>query len=276
MNSQQWLKANVEETAVGYAISQVIPAHVAEVRGRKTKLIENTAKAVKERLTSEIQYWDFRAADLKMKESTGTVNAKQNSQTAANRAEELEARMQKRLAELETEKMISAMPPVIVGGAIVIPRGLLSKLNGRPATFADDAMARREIELAAMKAVMDIESSLGYIPVDVSAEKVGYDVESRIPIDKRDANGATLRFIEVKGRVAGADTVTVTKNEILTAFNKPDEYLLAIVEVGEVQTKTVYLKKPFRERPDFAATSVNYGIAELVGGAEIILQRLSI
>jgi len=37
--------------------------------------------------------------------------------------------------------------------------------------------------------------------------------------------------------------------------------------------KIVYLKKPFRERPDFAATSVNYGIAELVGGAEIILKR---
>lgn len=273
LSTQQWLQANVEETAVGYAISEVIPAHVKEVKERKTKLIDKTAKAVKERLTAEIQYWDFRAADLKMKETAGKANARLNSQMASRRAEELEARMQKRLAELETEKLVSAMPPVIVGGAIIIPRGLLDRLTGKPDTFAADAMARRKVELAAMRAVMDIEASLGFIPRDVSAEKVGYDVESQIPQSKRGADGSTLRFIEVKGRARGANTVTVSKNEILTAFNKPDEYILAIVEVDGTSTKTVYLKKPFRERPDFAATSVNYDIVELVGSSEILLQR---
>lgn len=272
LNRQQWLQTNVEDVAIGYAISQIIPSHVAEVRERKIKLIDKTAKAVKERLTAEIQYWDFRAADLKMKEAAGKVNAKLNSQIAARRAEELEARMHKRLEELETEKLISAAPPVIVGGAIVIPRGLLNRLKGIPDTLSTDAMARREIEIAAMKAVMEIETSLGYIPRDVSAEKCGYDVESLIPREKR-GNLSPLRFIEVKGRVKGADTVTITKNEILTAFNKPDEYILAIVEVDGTSTRTVYLKKPFRERPDFAATSINYSIAELMNSSEIILQR---
>lgn len=273
LDSQQWLKTNVEEIAVGYTISQIIPTHVAEVRERKTKLIDKTMKAVRDRLTVEIQYWDFRSADLKQKEAAGKTNAKQNSQMAARRAEELEARMQKRLAELETEKLISAMPPVVVGGAIVIPRGLLNKLVGRPETFAADAMARREIELAAMKAVVNIETSLGYIPRDVSAAKVGYDIESFVPQNKRGTDGATLRFIEVKGRTIGADTVTVSKNEILTAFNKPDEYILAIVEVDGSNAKTVYLKRPFHERPDFAATSVNYNIQEMISGTEIELRR---
>jgi SNF2 family DNA or RNA helicase len=273
LNSQRWLKANVEDIAVGYAISEIIPAHVKEVRERKIKLIDKTMKAVKERLTAEIQYWDFRAADLKMKESAGKTNAKLNSQMASRRAEELEARMQKRLAELETEKCISAMPPVVVGGAIVIPRGLLNKLLGRPDTFAEDAFARREIELIAMKTVMEIETSLGYSPRDVSAAKVGYDVESTIPLNLRKPGGTTLRFIEVKGRAAGADTITVSKNEILTAFNKPDEYILAIVEVDGNSTKTYYLQRPFRERPDFAATSVNYSIKELIDGADVVLRR---
>jgi len=272
LNSQKWLQTNVEDVAIGYAISQIIPSHVSEVRERKIKLIDKTAKAVKDRLTAEIQYWDFRAADLKMKESAGKVNAKLNSQIAARRAEELEARMHKRLAELETEKLISAAPPVIVGGAIVIPRGLLNRLKGLSDTFSTNAMARREIEITAMKAVMEIETSLGYIPRDVSAEKCGYDVESLIPQEKR-GNLSPLRFIEVKGRAKGSDTVTVTKNEILTAFNKPDEYILAIVEVDGTSTHTVYLKKPFRERPDFAATSINYSIAELINSSEIILHR---
>jgi hypothetical protein len=166
------------------------------------------------------------------------------------------------------------MPPVVVGGAIVIPRGLLNKLLGRPDTFAADALARREIELIAMKTVMEIETSLGYIPRDVSAAKVGYDVESTIPLNLREEpGGASLRFIEVKGRTAGVDTVTVSKNEILTAFNKPDEYILAIVEVDGTNTKTHYLKRPFRERPDFAATSVNYNIKELIDGATVVLRR---
>lgn len=271
--SQQWLQGNVEDIAVSYAIAEIIPDHMAEVRQRKTRLIDKTAKAVKERLTAEIQYWDFRAADLKMKEAAGKTNAKLNSRMAARRAEELEARMQKRLAELEKEKMISAMPPVVVGGAIVIPRGLLNQLTSKTDPFAADATARRKIELAAMKAVMEIETELGFIPRDVSAAKVGYDIESEIPEHKREPDGATLRFIEVKGRAKGASTVTVTKNEILTAFNKPDEYILAIVEVDGTETQTVYLKRPFRERPDFAATSVNYDIQELMNGAEILLRR---
>jgi len=123
-----------------------------------------------------------------------------------------------------------------------------------------------------MQAVLDIEESLGFIPRDVSAAKCGYDVESLIPQELR-GEVAPLRFIEVKGRAKGANTVTVTKNEILTAFNKPDEYILAIVEVDGIRTQTVYLKRPFRERPDFAATSVNYDLAELVGNAEIIYQK---
>jgi hypothetical protein len=274
LNDQHWLMTGVEDRAVGYAIANVIPAHVSEVRERKIKLIDKTAKAVKDRLTAEIQYWDFRAGDLKQKESAGKVNAKQNSQMAARRAEELEARMQKRIAELDTERLISATPPVIVGGAVVIPIGLLNKLTGKiPDTFTADAAARREIELAAMKAVMDIEISLGYTPSDVSAAKCGYDVESLIPQEKRDSDGNTLRFIEVKGRAKGAKTVTVSKNEILAAFNKPDEYILAVVEVDGTETNTVYLKNPFRERPDFAATSVNYSIEDLTDGAEVALRR---
>ena len=68
----------MEHIAIGYAISQIIPTYAAEVRERKTSS-SITAKAVKERLTAEIQYWDFRAADLKQKESAGKMNARLNS-----------------------------------------------------------------------------------------------------------------------------------------------------------------------------------------------------
>ena len=107
------------------------------------------------------------------------------------------------------------------------------------------------------------EIALGFEPRDVSAEKCGYDIESRVP------GTGKLRFIEVKGRVAGARTITVTKNEILTALNKPDDYILAVVTVENNQvTGLTYLTRPFKNQPDFAATSVNYDLNELLNRGE--------
>lgn len=267
---QPWLTQGVEELAKHYAISEIIPIHFAEVKEHKTKLLDKIAKAVKDRMTAEIQYWDFRAIDLRQKEAAGKSNQRLTSANAARRAEELEARMQKRLAEIDTERMISAMPPVIVGGSLVIPKGLLHILTRRPIESPFGQGDRQAVEYAAMKAVMDIERSLGYSPKDVSADKCGYDIESEIPAELRTGDSGCLRFIEVKGRAKGATTVTVSKNEILTALNRPEEYILAIVEVDGQNTNTVYLKKPFRNAPDFTATSVNYDISDLIQSAIVL------
>lgn len=270
---QPWLTQGVEELAKHYAISQIIPTHFAEVKEHKTKLLDKIAKAVKDRMTAEIQYWDFRAIDLRQKEAAGKSNQRLTSANAARRAEELEARMQKRLAEIDTERMISAMPPVIVGGSLVIPKGLLHILTRHPIESPFGQGDRQAVEYAAMQAVMDIERSLGYHPKDVSADKCGYDIESEIPAELRTGDSGCLRFIEVKGRAKGADTITVSKNEILTALNRPEEYILAIVEVDGEKTKTVYLKQPFRNAPDFTATSVNFNMPDLISNAEVLYQE---
>ena len=274
MKGQAWLASGVEERAVAYAVSEIIPEHFCQVRECKLAMLDKTAKAVKERLTAEIQYWDFRAADLKQKEASGRSSMQLSSQNAEKRAEELAARMERRLAEIERERRISAMPPVIVGGALVVPKGLLRELSGAeetsPTLSSDD---KRRIERAAMDAVMEIERELGNMPCDVSAQKCGYDIESIIPEERRQGT-ASLRFIEVKGRAKGADTVTVSKNEILTGLNKPEEFILAIVEVdGGSPVHTIYLKTPFKNAPDFTATSVNFDIGELARQAERVYEK---
>lgn len=272
---ESWLNQGVEERAQTYAISEIIPNHFSEVKAHKTQMLDKIAKAVKDRLTQEIQYWDFRAYDLREKEAAGKGNQRLTSANATRRAEELESRMQKRLAEIDNERMISAMPPVIVGGSLVIPKGLLQILMHQPVpdTFGQDD--RQAVELAGMKAVMEIETKLGFIPRDVSADKCGYDVESEIPQKLRGPDGACLRFIEVKGRTRGAATVTVSKNEILTGLNKPDDFILAIVEVDGSSTKTIYLKEPFRgmDKPSFMEVSTNFNIQDLIQNAITIYQE---
>ena len=70
-------------------------------------------------------------------------------------------------------------------------------------------------------------------------------------------------------RVTGADTVTVTKNEILTSLNKPDDFILAMVEFLDGETHRVhYLRRPFQREPDFGVTSVNYDCVDLLVRAE--------
>ena len=228
LEQEDWLKGDVEDIAVSYAIQNIIPLHLSEVRQRKKAMLDKMESAVKERLTSEIRYWDFRANELREKESMGKRNAKLNADKAAGRAEELTLRLQKRLSEIAMERKVSAMPPVVVGGAVVVPKGWLNQnTDDNSDTNGNN---RSEIERIAMETVAGIERDLGYEPNDVSMEKCGYDIESFVPETLRKSENC-LRFIEVKGRRADADTVTVSKNEILTALNKPEEFILAIVLV---------------------------------------------
>ena len=94
----------------------MVPEHIAEVRSRRLTWIDKTRAAVKDRLTKEITYWDHRAEQLKFQEQAGKAGARLNSQEARRRADELQARLQRRLAELDREAQISALPPVVLGG----------------------------------------------------------------------------------------------------------------------------------------------------------------
>jgi superfamily II DNA or RNA helicase len=252
-----WLKRDLESKVLEYAVQSLVPQHFDEVKTRKEELVQKTMAAVKDRLTKEITYWDHRAEELKAQELAGKT-PRLNSGKARQRADDLQARLQKRLEELEQERRLSPMPPVVIGGALVVPAGLLARLRGErkaePAQFARD---RERVMLLAMAAVIEAERRLGFSPRDVSAQNLGYDVESEVRADGR------LRFIEVKGRAKGADTVTITKNEILTALNKPEDFILALVEVDGDSTSTRYVRQPFQREPDFGVTSVNYALKEL-------------
>jgi superfamily II DNA or RNA helicase len=256
-----WIRTDLEAKVLEHAALHLVPGHFDEVRQRKEELTDKTLSAVKDRLTKEINYWDHRAAQLKDQELAGRVNAKLNSGLARQRADDLTARLQKRLAELEQGRRLSPLPPVVLGGAVIVPLGLLRRLQGaeEPSTFALDT---ERSERLAMNTVMVAERALGYHPRDVSVERRGYDIESTIPGTGR------LRFIEVKGRVTGAKTVTVTKNEILTALNKPDDFVLAIVEVAGDTATPRYIRRPFQNEPDFTVTSVNFDLGQMLSRSE--------
>jgi hypothetical protein len=167
------------------------------------------------------------------------------------------------MEQLDLEAQVSALPPVALGGLIVIPIGLVAAMTGRAPSAQAAVVDTQAVAARARAIVMEIERRLGFDPVDREIEKLGYDIESK------DGRTGKLRFLEVKGRDERADTICVTKNEILYSLNKPDDFILAIVEFRTDDTHRVhYVRRPFRREPDFGVTSVNYDFAELLAQAE--------
>jgi len=257
-----WITRDLEQTAQNHAVAHVVPEHMSEVKENRVPLIAKTEAAVKDRLTKEINYWDHRAEELKLQEQAGKTNARLNSGEARKRADNLQARLYKRMEELKLEAQISPLPPVVIGGLLIIPAGLLSTMSGKTIPAPTGTADTQAAAAKARAIIMDIERLLGFEPTDREVDKVGYDIESRVPGTGR------LRFIEVKGRISGAATITVTRNEILYSLNKPEDFILAIVEFKEDKDYQVhYVRQPFQREPDFGVTSVNYDFQELLNRA---------
>jgi hypothetical protein len=145
-------------------------------------------------------------------------------------------------AELDRERRIAALPPVLRGAALVVPAGLLAA-RAEPAplpAFADAAADRAAVERCAMEVVIAAKRRMGFEPRDVSAEDKGWDIESRDP------GSGHLRFIEVKGRHAEA-------------------FFLALVRVEAGLARAPICVRRFFERDlGFAETAVVFDLAELI------------
>ena len=259
---QAWMKQNMEGQALGYAVKAMVPEHFKEVKSRRENIVDATLKAVYERLTKEINYWSHRYQQLKLEMEAGK-QPRMQPENARRRAEELTERLQQRKTELEQQRHVVSNTPIIVGGALVIPQGLIEQKKGNEIpVWATNAEERSRIEKLAMNAVMEAEKSLGFDPVDVSKEKYGWDIQSK-------AGDGELRFIEVKGRVKGAPTVTVTKNEILASLNQPDKFIFAVALVdGDQVEGPYYLREPFDQEPGFGVTSINFNLNTLLSKSE--------
>ena len=205
----EWMKVDWEQKVMAFALRELVPKHVDEVRGRRLPLIDRVEQQVVARLKKEINGWDREAEDVRAREQAGK-RTRRSSKDAAAWADRLSERLAQRLASLKAER--SLMP-----------------------------------------------QALGREPRDVGKEKIGYDIESRDP------KTGDIYFIEAKGRSEKADTVSLTRKEILTALNVPDRFRLAIVLIeGGQPADPVYVTEFDWGQPGFAQTHSTYSLAALL------------
>ena len=263
----EWITTALSTTARAYAIAHLAGPHYEDVHRITRDRVARTRAAVTDRLTAEINYWDARAADAKAKELQGKKpKGGFTSGHARKIADDLQARLDRRMRQLDQELDLSNQPPTVVGGAIVIPQGLLDRLTGArtepPHTYAKDV---EEVDRRAVAAVLATERRLGRHPKPMPHHQPGYDIESRDP------DTGDLYFIEVKGRIEGSDTVNVKARQVRQAQNTPDRFILALVTVPEdpdAEPDIRYLRRPFEgtELP-FATVSINLSLPKLLSEA---------
>ena len=268
-----WINSDQEPKAVALAAATLVPQHYSEVATRRIAHVDKTLQAVHERLTHEIDFWSDRWLKLRDDAAAGK-DVRLNLENVRRTISDLEGRLDNRKKELQAMRHVVNGTPQVLGGALVVPAGLMRRLRGEePAdpvaeAFAANAAARAKIERLAMEAVRRAEEAAGCHVHDVSAAKCGWDLTSHPPaIDGRQPEA---RHIEVKGRIQGATTLTVTRNEILYAFNQGDKFVLAIVLVNPDDTTEgpFYIHQPFDQEPGWGVSSVNFNLAELLRKAQ--------
>ena len=267
-----WLNVGLDNRALALAASTLVPQHFSEVADRRIAHIDKTLAAVHERLTKEINFWSDRFEKLTDDKKAGK-DVRLNLENVRRTLSDLEARLEHRKKELLSMRHVSSATPVVLSGALVIPAGLLRTLQGETAScssaFSADPAARSRIEQLAMHTVRQSEEARGCHVVDVSAQKCGWDITSYPPAIE--GKQPESRHIEVKGRIKGATTITVTRNEMLYALNQADKFVLAIVQIDENEQidGPYYLRNPFDVEPGWGVSSINFEIKEFLKKAEI-------
>lgn len=234
-----WADDSVDAVARNWAIANLATPHFEEIAEVTKVRIDRVHTAVRERLDGEIQYWDLRAFELQQQEERGK-KPRLNSERARQRANELEARKNRRLSELATEADLSSRPPNVVAAALIVPGGLLSKLTGTSDQVTPGDTA--ETDRRAVAAVMKAERSLGRVPVEQAHNNPGFDIASRDPDD------GTVYLIEVKGHRPTTPEIKVSVVQVRQAKQNPDHFRLAVVEVPEDSSGEPvvrYLVRPF-------------------------------
>jgi superfamily II DNA or RNA helicase len=145
---------------------------------------------------------------------------------AEDRIDELNGRLERRLAELDQEEQCSIGEAQYIGSAWVLPHPERTSPGIAPMVRDD------EIERIAVQAVIAHEEARGWVVESVEKDNRGFDLISRRLHPEDPKTAVEIRFIEVKGR-AGVGEVAVTGNEYSTAQRlKHDYWLYAVFNCG--------------------------------------------
>ncbi len=141
---------------------------------------------------------------------------------AEQHAEDLNVRLETRLAQLDMERLCTIADIDFLGRAWALPHPDRSQPAVAPMVRDD------EIEHLAVQEATRYEVARGWEVESVESENRGFDLISRLPHPHDPKTFTQVRFIEVKGR-AGVGEVGLSSNEYKTAQRLAVDYWLYVV-----------------------------------------------
>ncbi len=212
------------------ALDFVKASYQLEQRFRIQQERQHYAQVVRDYLTksfdARIRASENRVMALRAREAAGETAVALARQQAEDDLRDLQRTRVERLAGLDRLTIARSGPVRHLATVLVLPPGESAAI---PAEWIEDEEAKREIELAAMRVVLEYERARGWEPFDVSNahDRCGFDIRSLGPADV--ATGQRpVRRIEVKGRQRG-QPIRLTTNEWLKARQLAQSYFLYVV-----------------------------------------------
>ena len=118
LRDEPWICAGLEEKVLEFAGSEIVPRHLEQVRHRQKELTARAMAVVRNRVREEIR---ARKDPVGQSDSQGPA--------ASPSMDEFESQLQQHMQDLEEKRQIFPLSPVAIGGALVVPAGLLAQLK---------------------------------------------------------------------------------------------------------------------------------------------------
>ena len=124
-----WVNTDLERLALAHATERIVPEHFTEVKERRERTADRIMAAVQARLVKEINFWQDRYLKLQEDQRAGK-DVRMNLENVRRTIEDLTVRLERRKRDLAAMRHVISATPVIAGGALVIPAGLLAARRG--------------------------------------------------------------------------------------------------------------------------------------------------
>lgn len=217
-------KDQIEQALIESALNKLLN-EIATDRAREINIIrKHLSLSLNELINRENIICAELVAELQEKTAKGEVTYGLNAKikNSEERLDQLNERLERRLADLEKEEHCTISDIQHLGRAWVLPHP--ERASNKIAPMVRDD----EIEKIAINAVIAHEKANGYEAISVENENRGFDLISRRPHPEDPATAIDIRFIEVKGRAHKGD-IALTANEYKTAQRLGKDYWLYVV-----------------------------------------------
>jgi superfamily II DNA or RNA helicase len=222
-------------------IEKCLTGFLADVATERKKETETIRRHIEVSLNELIHRQNLTLARLMEQQQAGdrSPTLAGNIAQCETRIDELNARREQRLADLDRECQCTIGNIQHVGCAWVLPHPQRRESDVAPMVRDD------RIERIAVQTVIAYEKAQGREVESVEAQNRGFDLISRRPHPEDPKTAVEVRFIEVKGR-AGVGEVALTTNEYKTAERLKNDYWLYVVYHCDATPEVHAIRDPAR------------------------------